>query len=796
MFHRCAFSRTLAGLLLLVSLSPLGVSAHPMGNFSVNHYAKITIENGAIYIRYLIDMAEIPTYQEIQDSRIVARAGDPSVLTYLFTKGESLKGGIALSLDGKLLDIHQVSRQIIFPPGAGGLPTMKLSYLFRADVQMRDNASSIRLNYTDSNYVGRAGWKEIVVSAPASVLVSSSASQKDRSKELTDYPTDLLNSPPQDLTAFAQFKGSALTTVHSATTSHASANNERKATSPPFEVKKPIPEVKNPEFAGYTPPQALEPEPLQSNTQSTPRSAFTELMTTRAFGFWFLLTAAAIAAGLGALHALEPGHGKTIVAAYLVGSRGTGRHAVLLGIAVTVAHTLGVFALGAVTLYGSRYIVPEQLYPWLGGISGLTIAGIGVFLILRRWSGQDGEHTHGSGKSHNDWFLSSRKGTPTNDPFATAKGFGREAKSSGATAPVTLYELLALGLTGGIIPCPAALVVLLSAFSLHRIGFGLFLIVCFSIGLAAVLIGVGMSMVYAKRFVSRLPIDSPLVTRWMPIVSSAFMVILGLAISVRAFATANVGVHIFSKERLGPFVFVVGLGLFLGIRHSTDPDHVVAVSTFVSKEFSIRRAAIIGMMWGLGHTLTIFLVGSAIIIFGVVIPPRIGLSMEFFVAVMLILLGILNLTGGVRWINDRFSKPETSALSANTQITASVGSSVFSQTVSRLGWYQCLRPVVVGIVHGLAGSAAVALLVLSTIHSPLWATAYLLVFGAGTMVGMMLMTATMALPLAYSGRRLTNASKYLTLCSGLVSLGFGTFLVYQIGYLQGLFSNAPRWTPH
>ena len=142
------------------------------------------------------------------------------------------------------------------------------------------------------------------------------------------------------------------------------------------------------------PATRAEPLHLQANQQATPRSAFTELITTRSMSLWFLITAAFIALGLGALHALEPGHGKTIVAAYLVGSRGTAWHAVLLGLIVTASHTVGVFALGAITLYASRYIVPEQLYPWLGVFSGLTIAGLGGYMFLRRWNGHDLDHSH------------------------------------------------------------------------------------------------------------------------------------------------------------------------------------------------------------------------------------------------------------------------------------------------------------------------------------------------------------------------------------------------------------------
>ena len=154
-----------------------------------------------------------------------------------------------------------------------------------------------------------------------------------------------------------------------------------------------------------------------------------------------------------------------------------------------------------------------------------------------------------------------------------------------------------------------------------------------------------MLMVYARRFMASLRVDGPLTTRWLPVASAAFMTILGAGIALRAFVTTGIDLHNLSKEKLGPFLFVGGLGLLLGMRHSTDPDHVVAVSTIVSKQRSIRQAGLIGTIWGLGHTLTIFAVGSLIILFGVVIPPRLGLSMEFSVALMLILLGVLNLTG-------------------------------------------------------------------------------------------------------------------------------------------------------
>lgn len=264
-------------------------------------------------------------------------------------------------------------------------------------------------------------------------------------------------------------------------------------------------------------------------------------------------------------------------------------------------------------------------------------------------------------------------------------------------------------------------------------------------------------------------------------------------------------------NRLGSFVGVVALGLFLGMRHSTDPDHVVAVSTIVSRERSVQQGALIGMMWGLGHTVTIFIVGAGIILFNLTIPPRVGLSMEMAVAAMLILLGVLNLTGVMQRVTERLTpaawtrsggglgEPPTHCKSAMSGAPGDVSDEHSAQRagkarglVTRYGYYQLLRPLAIGLVHGLAGSAAVALLVLSMIHSTAWAIAYLVVFGLGTVIGMMLMTTVMAIPIALTGRKST---RYLTIASGVVSLCFGVFLVYHLGFVDGLFTSHAHWTP-
>jgi high-affinity nickel-transport protein len=423
------------------------------------------------------------------------------------------------------------------------------------------------------------------------------------------------------------------------------------------------------------------------------------------------------------------------------------------------------------------------------------IAGLASYLFLRAWTGEAADHSHEPGQSHSHWFASLVK--PRVVEAMSAAGSANEAQTAETLASnIPLRQLLTLGITGGMVPCPAALVVLLSALSLHRVGLGLFLIVAFSLGLAGVLIVIGLLMVYARQFMARWKGDGLFAKRWLPVVSSGTMLVLGLGIAAQSLRSTGIGAGFLARGHVVSFLGIVLLGLFLGMRHSTDPDHVVAVSTIVSRERSVRHAALIGVLWGIGHTLTISLVGSAIILFGLVIPPRIGLSMEFSVALMLILLGVLNLTGVLRWLTEKFTPARqfTEKSAVPREANEGAGSSVH-RAISRFGLYQLLRPLVVGLVHGLAGSAAVALLVLSTIRSPLWAIAYLVVFGVGTIAGMMLMTSAIALPIAYTGSRFTRAGNYLGIFSGVVSTAFGMFLVYQIGLVDGLFRAQAHWIP-
>jgi high-affinity nickel-transport protein len=263
---------------------------------------------------------------------------------------------------------------------------------------------------------------------------------------------------------------------------------------------------------------------------------------------------------------------------------------------------------------------------------------------------------------------------------------------------------------------------------------------------------------------------------------------------------------------------ILTVGFFLGMRHAADPDHVIAVTTIVTRTKKAGSALLVGAVWGLGHTLTIVAVGAAIVLFSVVVPPRIGLTMELAVGLMLVLLGVMNLAGMRSQVSETLAR---AAAATDGEIHSHVhahgdyvhthvhghGPGAHTHSGSRtpvaaldrwfkgVAGYRWIRPLLVGIVHGLAGSAAVALLVLAAIPNSRWAVAYLLVFGVGTIAGMMMITAAIAHGLAWAGARSAWWARRMAVVSGLISVVFGLVIAYQIGWVQGLFTANPHWTP-
>ncbi|MDC4223589.1 MAG: sulfite exporter TauE/SafE family protein [Candidatus Manganitrophus sp.] len=464
--------------LVLFSLALLtgAANAHPMGNFSINHYSGLEIGPGEIQIRYLLDFAEIPAFQEIQeiDHDGNGERSPSEQEIYLARKTKTLASNLTLTVAGRPLPLIPAAHEITFPPGAGGLPTMRLSIIYHAVLPslVASDSQPVDLVFRDENYPNRAGWKEMAaVNRDGITLIGSPLPV--RGGELKSYPEREIQSPPQIV--------------------------ETRFSIAPGPATRPNP----------PPRMAAGRNPLRNDR-------FTALMTGTTPTGPMLLLALTISFGLGALHALSPGHGKTIVAAYLVGARGTARHAFLLGGIVTASHTIGVFLLGFITLSLSKYIVPERLYSWLGLLSGLGIVIIGFSLFRQRWQAMgddhaDHDHHHSHAENHHH----------------------DHAHDHDHSHAPTFSGLLGLGISGGIVPCPSALVVLLSAIAFHQIGFGLVLILAFSAGLAATLVAIGLLMVYLGGMMGRFNHFS-LLRRLLPVLSAAGVTLLGGAIAIGA----------------------------------------------------------------------------------------------------------------------------------------------------------------------------------------------------------------------------------------------------------------------
>jgi ABC-type nickel/cobalt efflux system permease component RcnA len=546
-----AVAAGLLGVLIVAGLARPAV-AHPMGNFTISHYSELAIVPGELRLHYVLDMAEIPTVQERQkmDTDGNGKISRAESDAYLARAQRALPGGLRLRVNGARAPLTVRSATLAFSPGAGNLPTLKLHLRLVAPLSRR--SGRLIVEYTDQNYRERTGWKEMVVTGgPGARIVETNAPATSLTNALASYPPDLLNAPPQQ------------TDVRVVV-----------AISAPAQVRGQLGQ-------GFNGP-----------TSKRFASRFTELLTAERLSWPILLVSLLIAFGLGAAHALEPGHGKTVVAAYLVGSRGTPKHAVWLGLIVTFTHTLGVFALGIVTLFASAYVVPDRLYPWIGAFSGLAITAVGLSLLWRHGrhayahthplthdhshpqsehhhSHDHGHehhhphepHTHSHGDHDHLAHMHSQSGHDHHHSHTLAHSHSHDehgdhghthSHGSGGHEHSHNYEevladrgvrfgtLLALGVSGGIVPCPGALVVLLSALALHRVGFGLALIMAFSMGLAAVLTSIGLLMVSARGLLDRIPALSS--GRWserLALVSASVVSVLGLGIAIQSLVSGG-----------------------------------------------------------------------------------------------------------------------------------------------------------------------------------------------------------------------------------------------------------------
>ena len=420
----------------LVAAAP-SASAHPLGNFSINHLDRLKVSSDRVDVTYILDQAEIPTFQE--------RGLSPAQV--LTRKRAEVSRGLVLTVDGRRVPLQFApGAQISHPPGQGGLKLTRVVLPLTARV-----AHPRAVSLHDGTFPGRIGWKAVVAVPGSGTDVRSNVPSTDPTNGLRSYPKSSLSSPLDERDAALSVKpgNGALTAPrgdgHIATTHNRSGDG----------------------FAGV----------------------FADAAAGKGVLVFFLLAAF----GWGAIHALSPGHGKTMVAAYLVGTRGTARHAVALGATVTITHTIGVFTLGVVTLLLSALILPEQLYPWLNLASGVMVVAIGATVLRKRVHRHQHHHHH----HHDD---------------LTTKG------------------IVAMGASAGLLPCPSALVVLLGAIAQHQVALGLLMIVVFSLGLAGTLTVLGLLVVFAQ---GRVHLSGRLATA-LPAISALVIVSAGLVLTVQA----------------------------------------------------------------------------------------------------------------------------------------------------------------------------------------------------------------------------------------------------------------------
>jgi nickel/cobalt transporter (NicO) family protein len=462
-----------AGVVAAVLSVPATAIAHPLGNFTVNRYAGIELTPDEVRIDYVLDLAEIPTVQvrpEI-DTDADGTVTDAERAAWAARTAPTLLANLILTVDGRPVPLDVVSSSMRFRPGQGGLDILRLEATFAGPV-----ASTGKLAFADANFADRIGWAEVTATgADGAAVAGSSVPARSISNALLSYPQDLLSSPLD---------------VHEATLSFHPGTSVPAAASTEALASEARPDVTGGAFAG-----------LVGRTGP------------------FMLVALLLAFAFGALHALGPGHGKTLMAAYLVGAGGRARHAVAVGGSVAVMHTASVLALGFVVLTLTEVFAPERVYPWLGLASGLIAFGLGASLLVARlgsWSGgrSDLEHHH----PHERGSIA-QHGPAHPHPVRSR--------------PLSRKSLTALAVAGGMLPSPTALVVLLAAVALDRIVYGLALIGAFSIGLAAALVVVGLIALRARDVVAGRM--SGRTARLVPVLSAASIALLGLVLTFRGF---------------------------------------------------------------------------------------------------------------------------------------------------------------------------------------------------------------------------------------------------------------------
>jgi nickel/cobalt transporter (NicO) family protein len=438
-------------------------TAHPLGNFTINHLVKVRQSGDSLRVRYALDMAEIPTFAVMRARSASGVLDGPELRTWAASEVAVVTGGLTVAAQGNRLPLIPLGVPVVRTrPGAGGLPT-----LYWVDDFLVSPGAARTLTIEDRTFPDRIGWKDVVI-APAS----------EPTDELTHYPTAMLSSP-RDVSS------ATLTRLDNAWVAAATAAPSATAAAPQSQIRS---------------------NALADMLARGPTSVLVVVLTLLA------------AIGLGALHALEPGHGKTLLAVSLVGARATPKQALLLAAGLTIAHTAGVLLLGLALLSAAQWIVPEAVYPWITVVSGVAVVWLGANALARFVRSQRGsshEHMHSHAHDHGD--------ESSHDHSYGEHGHSHVVPGN---APLSFRNVMFIAMSGNIAPCPAALVVMLTALTLHQLGYGLVIIVAFGIGLAAVLTGLGLAVVRGAALIARSPkFDRALV--FGPFISAAVISLIG-----------------------------------------------------------------------------------------------------------------------------------------------------------------------------------------------------------------------------------------------------------------------------
>ena len=457
-----------------VLLPAVPAAAHPLGNFTVNRSSDLRVEPYRVAIDYVVDMAEVPALQRRQeiDSDADGAVGGIEEARYRTAECRRVARGVRLLLDRRPANVEVRGSALSFPPGAAGLPTLRLTCRMQAPIDVPGGALDV--DYADRNDPGRIGWREITATADGGALVSADVPAESLSKGLTAYPQDMLQSPLDQRRAHLRFQPGG-------------------------------------DGAGPEPGAPVAGLGPLSRGADRATQAFTSLVAGRSLRPAFVLVAFAMATLLGAVHALAPGHGKTVMAAYLVGLKGSLRQGMVIGLTVTATHTAGVVALG-VLVSTSSTLLPERLYPWLSLASGLLLASVGTGLLMRTLRHREHAHDH---------------------PHDHLGSGGDEG------GPIGWRSLVTLGLAGGLVPAPSALLVLLAAAALGRAWLGVALVVAYGLGMAATLTGTGLVLVRLRTSLDhgtngRHAVALHRAGRLLPPTTAAVVLAVGLMLAARA----------------------------------------------------------------------------------------------------------------------------------------------------------------------------------------------------------------------------------------------------------------------